>query len=249
MGKNTESEKNADTLYVSAPVNALVEGIYRENRSLRKIAEQGDFGLGTFNHLDGEMVLLGGCFYQITGTGEVKKPEMSVRSPFACVTFFREMMQENLPQGISSLKELEEFINKTLPSRNMMYALWMDGDFEQVLVRSVPRQENYRPLKEVTRNQPVFEARGISGTLAGFYTPQFMSGINVPGVHLHFLSQDRQFGGHLLDCRAVGLRLGIQLLKRLKMDLPVSLDFMTADFQRDAESDMQEAEKLSYLFT
>ncbi len=232
-----------DVLYVSAPVNALVEGIYRENRTLREILLQGNFGLGTFNDLDGEMVLLGGSFYQITGTGEVRKPDLNVRTPFACVTFFREMMQEALPAGASSLLELEEFIKKVLPSLNMMYALWIDGDFEQVQVRSVPRQEQFRPLKEVTRNQPVFNAKALTGTLAGFYTPGFMSGINVPGIHLHFLSQDRRFGGHLLKCRAVRLRIGIQLLKSLKMDLPVSLDYMTADFKRNSGQDLKQAER------
>ncbi|MFP4111019.1 MAG: acetolactate decarboxylase, partial [Desulfonatronovibrio sp.] len=220
--------KEVDTLYISAPVNALVDGIYRENRRLEQIKEQGDFGLGTFNDLDGEMVLLGGTAYQITSTGQVNRPGDDVRTPFACVTFFREMTYDEPKGGVSSFEELMNLVQGILPSPNMMYALWIDGDFEYVRTRSVPRQEHYRPLVEVTRDQPVFDIKGVSGTMAGFYTPDFMASLNVPGVHLHFMSQDRTFGGHLLECRAVRLRIGVQILRRLKMDLPASLEYMTA---------------------
>lgn len=235
--------RQLDTLYLSAPVNALVDGIYRENRTLAQIKKFGDFGLGTFNDLDGEMVILGGVAYQITGDGKVNRPADDVQSPFACVTFFREMTCDEPKSGFHSFAELMSLIEGILPSPNMMYALWIDGDFEYVRTRSVPRQNHYRPLVEVTKNQPVFEISGVSGTLAGFYTPEFMSSLSVPGVHLHFLSQDRTFGGHLLDCRAVRLRIGVQILRSLKMDLPASLEFMTADFNRDTAADLSAAEK------
>ncbi len=238
--KNGSSE--VDSLYISAPVNALVDGIYRENRTLAQIKEFGDFGLGTFNDLDGEMVLLGGVAYQITGTGQVSQPGDDVHSPFACVTFFREMTYDEPPAGAESFSELMTLIEGILPSPNMMYALWIDGDFEYVRTRSVPRQDHFRPLAEVTRDQKVFDVSGVSGTMAGFYTPEFMSSLNVPGVHLHFLSEDRTFGGHLLECRAVRLRIGVQILRRLKMDLPATLEYMTADFKSDKAKALAKAE-------
>ena len=238
-----DPKKEVDTLYISAPVNALVDGIYRENRKLEQVKQHGDFGLGTFNDLDGELVLLGGVAYRVTGTGQVERPGDDVHTPFACVTFFREMTCDEPKSGVQNYDQLMNLLEGILPSPNMMYALWVDGDFEYVRTRSVPKQECFRPLIEVTREQPVFEAKGISGTMAGFYTPKFMSSLNVPGVHLHFLSEDRDFGGHLLECRAVRLRIGMQILRRLQMGLPASLEYMTADFNRDTAGDLARAER------
>ncbi|GAB6059757.1 acetolactate decarboxylase [Desulfonatronum parangueonense] len=232
-----------DTLYLSAPVNALVEGIYRQNTTLGQLKEHGDFGLGTFNDLDGELVLLGGSAYQVTGTGEVLRPTDDVLTPFACVCFFRELTFEDVDSGFVDMAALMALLEASLPSPNMMYALRIDGDFEFVRTRSVPRQDHYRPLVEVTKDQPTFEMNSLSGTLAGFYTPRFMATMSVPGVHLHFISEDRAFGGHLLQCRAVRARIGIQILRSLRMDLPVTLDYMTADLRRDSEKDLETAEK------
>lgn len=236
------SAHEQDTLYLSAPVNALVEGIYRQNTTLGQLKEHGDFGLGTFNDLDGELVLLGGSAFQVTGTGEVSRPGDDVLTPFACVCHFRELTFEEVESGFSDMNALMARLNDCFPSPNMMYALRIDGDFEFVRTRSVPRQHHYRPLVEVTRDQPVFEMTSLSGTLAGFYTPQFMSSLSVPGVHLHFISEDRTSGGHLLQCRAIRVRIGIQILRSLRMDLPVTLDYLTADLERDTGKDLEQAE-------
>jgi len=234
--------RSYDTLYISAPVNALVEGIYRQNTTLRALSEYGDFGLGTFNDLDGELVLLGGTAYQVTGSGHVNRPAGDVLTPFACVCFFRELTFDEISAGFADLDELLALLHATFPSPNMMYALRIDGDFDFVRTRSVPRQHHYRPLVEVTRDQPTFDMSNVSGTLAGFYTPEFMSSLSVPGIHLHFLSEDRRFGGHLLQCRAVRARIGLQILRSLRMDLPVTMDYLTADLQRDPRQDLRKAE-------
>lgn len=236
------SAPHRDTLYLSAPVNALVEGIYRQNTTLGQLKEHGDFGLGTFNDLDGELVLLGGSAYQVTGDGRVSRPGDEVLTPFACVTFFKELTFEDVSDGFADFQALMSLLDAVFPSPNMMYAVRIDGDFSFVRTRSVPRQEHYRPLTEVTKDQPTFEMTNLSGTMAGFYTPGFMASLAVPGVHLHFLSEDRQTGGHLLQCRAVRARIGIQILRSLRMDLPVTMDYMTADFQRDVAGDLREAE-------
>jgi|GEM_PF-2797896 len=39
----------ANSLYVSSPVNALVQGILREDKTLEQVLHRGDFGLGTEN--------------------------------------------------------------------------------------------------------------------------------------------------------------------------------------------------------
>jgi acetolactate decarboxylase len=115
--------------------------------------------------------------------------------------------------------------------------------FSHVKVRSVPKQDSYRPLVEVAKDQPVYNFQNIEGTLAGFFTPSFMSSVNVPGWHLHFLSADLQHGGHLLECRPQKIRAGIQFIHSLELSLPTSLDYLTLDFQRDIGQDLNKAEK------
>ena len=93
------------------------------------------------------------------------------------------------------------------------------------------------------KDQSEFHFSDVSGTLVGFFTPAFMASLNVPGLHLHFLSQDRQQGGHLLECRVKKVRAEIQFLYTLELSLPVSLDYLTWDFQRDIRGDLDKAEK------
>ncbi len=110
-------------------------------------------------------------------------------------------------------------------------------------MRSVPKQENYRPLVEVAKEQPIFSFANIEGTLAGFYTPSFMGSVSVPGLHLHFLSSDLQHGGHLLEVSPTKMRVGIQFISKLELGLPLSLDYLTWDFRRDIHKDLDKAEK------
>jgi len=46
-------------------------------------------------------------------------------------------------------------------------------------------------------NRPVFEAENISGTLVGFYCPDYIGNINAKGHHFHFISDDKKWGGHV----------------------------------------------------
>ena len=234
--------KQRSPVYLCAPVNALVEGIYQEKIPLAKILQHGDFGLGTFDSLDGEMVVLDGRVYQITGDGQVHEVGEAAATPFACVTFFAPISCDDLDEELS-YAAFQDWILRLLPSPNIFYALRLEGSFAVVRVRSVPRQENYRPLVEVAADQPVFELTEVEGTLAGFYTPAFLESLSVPGLHLHFLSADRRQGGHLLECRPRRVRAGVQFISTLELSLPMSLDYLTWDFRRDTGADLDKAEK------
>ena len=233
---------NDSRVYQCTPINALVEGIYEQKIPFAQIRRHGDFGLGTFDQLDGEMVMLDGQIYQMTADGQVNLVGDQALTPFACVTFFKPMTQDTLT-GQTDYPAFLQWLLNLLPSPNIFYALRIDGVFAHVKVRSVPKQESYRPLVEVAREQPVFEFHEIEGTLAGFFTPGFMASINVPGLHLHFLSADRRHGGHLLECRPRQVQAGVQLINALELGLPMNLDYLTCDFQRNIDQDLHEAEK------
>ncbi|MDP8217430.1 MAG: acetolactate decarboxylase [Candidatus Theseobacter exili] len=242
MNLNESMDLNTNRIYLCAPVIALVEGIYEEKIPLSQIKMHGDFGLGTFDDLDGEMVMLDGEIYQIAGTGQVHRVTEQALTPFACVTFYRSLCQDRLEVDLP-YADFKAWIERLLPSPNIFYALRIEGLFSYIKVRSVPKQENYRPLVEAAQEQQVFTFTDIEGTLLGFFTPGFMGFVNVPGLHLHFLSADRRRGGHLLECRPSKVEVGVQMLPSLELSLPMSLDYLTWDFSRDPKADLNKAEQ------
>ena len=234
--------KNHSHLYLSAPVNAIVEGIYEERVPFSEIKRHGDFGLGTFDLLDGEMVMLDGRVYQMTADGCVQEVGDDALTPFACVTFYQPEQHVEL-EGELSYDEFLRRLQAPLPSANIFYAFRIEGEFAHMKVRSVPKSECYIPLVEIAKEQPVFEFHDIRGTLAGFYTPEFMASISVPGMHLHFLSDDLAHGGHLLACRPRRVRIGIQPIHTLELALPTTSYYLGWNFQRDVAGDLEKAEK------
>ncbi len=234
------SDDNA--VYLSTPINAIVEGLYVDKTTIGDVKKHGDFGLGTFNYLDGEMILLDGMAYQITSTGEVHTIADGEHTPFACVTFFQPDTWDEVGGGISA-PGIFELLDTLIPSPNMLYALRIDGVFEYVKTRAVPKTENYLPLVEAAKNQIIFEFSHVEGSLAGFFTPGFMASLSAPGYHLHMLTADRRHGGHLMECRVKKARIGIQHVPKLEVGLPVTLDYLTADFNRDTKRDLDQAER------
>jgi acetolactate decarboxylase len=127
---------------------------------------------------------------------------------------------------------------------NLFYAVRVDGHFASVTTRSVPRQDRpYPPLVEVAKTQPVFRLEEVSGTLAGFRLPDLVRGLNVPGFHLHFLTADRQAGGHVLDLVLTRGELAIDTSARFHLELPTDPTFLHADLGRDRGEALDQAER------
>jgi len=125
-------------IYLSSPVNALVEGIYEQNISLAEVKKHGDFGLGTFNDLDGEMLMLDGRVFQITAAGDVNRIDEDALTPFSCVTFFEAMTTDSLAGEISH-DDFLKWLDSLIPSPNIFYAVRIEGLFNEVRTRSVPK--------------------------------------------------------------------------------------------------------------
>jgi len=223
--------KPDNSVYLSAPVNAMMKGFYRQNTPVRDLHRHGDFGLGTFNDLDGEMVMLDGRVYQLHADGNAYEVDGAVQTPFACVTFFSPDTVEEI-EGDFDTAGFNSLLGRMIPSENMLYAVRIDGLFRRVEVWSVTRQENYRPVEETGENFPGFLYENIEGTMAGFYTPKFIKSLNLPGFHLHFMTADRSRGGHVNECRLERVRIALQHVPRLTLNLPMTLDYLTAPLRR-----------------
>jgi acetolactate decarboxylase len=229
------------TIYQVSTATALVEGIYEGAVRVGTLRQHGDLGLGTFEELDGEMVVVDGRVFQVRCDGSVREVGDDVLSPFAVITHFEpeaEIILDDCPE----LKTLASGFDGLRFSENIFYALRVDGTFEYLRARAVCRTHEGVPLVQAAARQPEFEFQNVAGTLVGFWTPEYARMLNVPGYHLHFLSSEQTRGGHLLECRGRHLRLRIQREGTYQIVLPDTEDFLKADLRRDPTSDLAKAE-------
>ncbi len=229
-------------LFMVSPINAILEGLYETPMTIAELRQHGDFGIGTFNDLDGELILLDGIVYQLDVNGVARKVGESEKTPFAAACFFNPFSVEEIGP-LPDYHKFIDFLNLCLPSPNMVYAIRIEGDFSQIHTRSVPKTKNHTPLVEATALQQELQFNGIKGSLVGFYTPDFMPSVNVPGYHFHFIDKDFRQGGHLLGCKIKNARLSIHICNRLIVNLPMTLDYLGVNFNRDARKDLEKAEK------
>jgi len=218
-------EREPHVLFQASTIGALLDGAFEGDLSFAELAEHGDLGLGTLNHLDGEMVAIDGEFFRADVDGNVSRVPPEERTPFAVVTRFEPTVDERLPAQELTHDELLARLDALLPAAVSSAAIRLDGRFDLVRARSVPRQEPpYRLLTEVVADQHVFELAEIEGTMLGFRFPAYVEGIEVGGYHLHFISADRSRGGHVLDSRSRGLCARIDPSNDLHVELPPRID-------------------------
>jgi len=229
------------TLYQVSTATALVEGIYQGAVRVGTLRKHGDLGLGTFENLDGEMVIVDGHFFQVHSDGSVRECSDDVLSPFAVITRFAPEAAVTVAQ-CPDMSHLVSRFDALRPSDNFFFALRVDGHFDYVHTRAMCRTAEGVPLVQAAAVQPEFEFHNVLGTLVGFWTPEYAKTLNVPGYHLHFVSDDRQSGGHLLQCRGVNLRLQLQREGEYHIALPETEDFLKADLRRDPAADLAKAE-------
>lgn len=224
---------NQDLIYQAMPLNALLQGVYDGTTTFAQLKEHGDIGLGTFNALDGEMLGFDGQFYQVHYDGTVTAATDAQKTPFAAVTFFEPDISLELA-GVNGYKDLKAALDKALPTDNIFYVFKITGLFSYVKTRSVPAQTPpYRPLGEVVKEQSVFEFQDVRGTLVGFRCPAFVAGVNAVGYHLHFLTEDKTAGGHLLDLRLDKASAQIDITHDLTLILPQEQEFYQANLGED----------------
>jgi acetolactate decarboxylase len=76
-------------MFQVSTATALVEGIYQGAVRVGTLREHGDLGLGTFEDLDGEMIIVDGHFFQVRSNGLVREVDYNVLTPpFALITGF-----------------------------------------------------------------------------------------------------------------------------------------------------------------
>ncbi len=233
--------QDRDTVYQLAPFIYLLSGNYDGALTVSNFKAEGNMGIGTFEGLDGEAIMLDGEVYQVHGDGTVSKPLDTLHMPFGACTLFDYDLRQNM-KHIASFDVFSKTLEKSFKDKQIFYAVRAEGQFGTIRVRSCDKQERpYRPLAEATKQQHEYTYEKIRGTLVGFWTPPFVPGsISVPGFHLHFLSADRTKGGHVLDFQSDELSISLDPTPRITVDFstPVDVPLMEHDIDQqvhDAE--------------
>jgi acetolactate decarboxylase len=235
--------RTGEVLFQYSTFDALLAGLYEGGLTMAELKKRGDFGLGTFNNLDGEMVVLDGKVYQLKTDGKVYPVADTMKTPLAAVTFFKADRSLPLPKA-GSFNAMTVLLNQALLSGNLFFAVKIEGRFKEVKVRSVPRQTPpYQPLVQVVKKQAVFPLKDVEGTLVGFYCPAYLKTVGVPGWHFHFLTKDRTQGGHVQDLALDNLTAQIDTLPGFSLLLPQNQAFYQADLTKDRLHEAEKVEK------
>jgi acetolactate decarboxylase len=236
-------EHEPHVLFQASTISALLEGAYDGDVSFEELAEHGDLGLGTLNALDGEMIALDGRFYRADVDGDVEEIAPTERTPFAALTWFECSVERQL-DGPLDHGELLRMLDQIAADPDASCALRIEGEFEYVRARSVPRQfPPYRPLADVVADQHVFELTEVEGTLVGFRFPDYAEGVEVGGYHLHFIDAERTRGGHVLESRVRSACAQFDLAGELHVELPPGIELDSAQLDAATSEAIERVER------
>lgn len=237
-----------ESMYQVATLQSLMVGNYDGFVSVGELRRYGDIGLGTFDAVDGEMIVLDGKVYQARYDGSVRVADDGLGVPFATVTCF----DSDIVRTIDKVESMEQLTSKLSDvveekGKNLIYAVRIDVDkCESLLVRSeLPQNKPYRPLVEVlVDDQREFTYQDVSGTVVAVYFPSFFTSQNTPGWHCHFISSDRSKGGHMLNIKTSAASAAIfDATPYFNMYMPEDGAFANCNLNKDMSEDIEKVEK------
>jgi acetolactate decarboxylase len=216
-------------IYQTSLMSALIAGVYEGTTTIEELRSHGDFGLGTFNQLDGELIAFDSEVFQLKSDGSANRARDDQKTPFAVMTFFKPEIELPL-EHMMNREQLHQLIDQLVPSNNLFCAIRIEGEFSFVRTRTVPKQVRpYRRMVDVVGEQPTFLFEKVHGLVVGFLSPEYLTGINVPGYHEHFITDDRLGGGHVQDYHVSSGSIQIGWVSKLFIDTPSTSDFLAAN--------------------
>jgi len=212
-------------LWQNAPAIALESGCFQGITPVSELEKRGDFGVGAYHDLDGEMVGVDGVFYRVSADSRPHVPPEDDSLAFCMVCRFAPELRAHVGPGTGQ-EDLTAIMDELLGPPNVFAAIRFDGVLEGLRTRCLPRQEPpYRPLSEAAANQPEYAYERIEGTIVGFRAPPYVGRLAPPGDHLHFISGDRSVGGHVLGFDALEGDLALERHERHEVGYPVDGPF------------------------
>lgn len=242
---SSDSAANRETIAQVSLLQGLLQGDYYGSISIAELKQHGDTGIGTFDGVNGELIMVDGVVYRAKGDGSVDVPDDTVTIPFSNVTFF-DADEVQAVENVASFKELVAQLDTHVAElgANRFYMVRIDGAFAKVNARSERAQsEPYKPLVEVLEvDQTFFEYNDVEGTVVALYCPDYMKELNNAGWHMHFISKDGTKGGHVLDLAIDKAEIAWDYTDGFNMMLPEGEFFDTIDFTKDRSEEVRKAE-------
>ncbi len=229
----------ADQMFQYSILSALMDGVAAQGMPIRELLRHGDHGLGTFQNMVGEMIVMDSQVYQMRSDGTVRAVDTTTEAkPFAMVTFFR---PTHSLQGttIADKNDLATQLLALFPcAKNHFVAFRVDGAIKSVLVRTTPGQQysGQRLAEMASIEQVEHTFTDERGTLVGFRSPEYIHGIGVAGIHLHYISEDTRHGGHVLALETAEVDLTASTISAFHLELPTDdPDFNAAELKLDSD--------------
>lgn len=222
-------QPDRQVIWQNSPTIGLLNGLYDGLTSVADIRPHGDIGVGTWDRLNGEGLIIDGVFYEIHSDGTVHVMPDAATLPWVSVTHFAPEQEETLPEGLT-FANIATVIDPTLPTINTYYAIRIDGEFDMVETRSLPEQTKpYPPFCKVEETEPKFEFQSVKGTMVGFRSPPFSTNMSVPNWHLHFLADGMAGGGHVLKFKVKSAKMKIDRVDDIDIQIPTTEAYDKAD--------------------
>lgn len=206
------------SLYQLGNASALFSGLVEGNQNLKSLMTKGNFGLGTFNDIDGELVAVDGKFFKIGQKGVTTPVESNWKSPFVELVKFKNSNTVNITNA-ASYDKLKQQLATQIDNKNIPYAIKISGTFDFIKLRSrSPRKstDNSNIVEEI------YTANDIKGTLVGYWFPDYLLSLTVPAFHFHFIADDHKLSGHVLEVKSTNVRVAMNKISQIEMAFPQS---------------------------
>ena len=222
----------------------LIGGLYDGNYPYSLLKQHGNFGLGAPDKLDGELVVFQGKIYQTQHTGKTFVVEDRQLTPFAMVNFFQPD-RKITPGRAMDKQSLFHYLDSVLTNVNGLYAIHISGNFSYVKTRAFPpvKEHDHMPLAAMLPLQHFFESSNVKGDLIGYRLPAYMDNTNISGYHFHYLSAQKDAGGHIIDVKADNITIEIDKLDSYTIQVPSNSDFEQFDFKKNRDEDIKSVER------
>ena len=234
-----------DTLFQVALLQSLVQGYYDGIITVGELKQHGDTGIGTFEGVNGEMIVLDGTVYQAVADGSIAIPSDEETVPFSNVTFFDVDETVEL-SGIADMAALQAAANDVVNrlGSNCFYMVKIEGVFDSIKVRSEYKQEKpYRALDvALAEDQTEFDYENVRGTIVGLYCPDYMGDLNTAGWHFHFINEDRTRGGHVLQVSIGEAEAAFDMTDGFEMTLSRDTVFQDMELAKNVDEAIHRAE-------
>jgi acetolactate decarboxylase len=215
------------TTFQAGTLDGLMAGRFDGDATIGELLGHGDLGIGTVQHLGGELVIVDGGAWVIDGDGVVSAVSPETRTPFAVVCRFAALASACVINGPVPMAEVRAELDALVQHASVL-AVRIEGEFAALRLRSVHAQRPpYPPLSEVTAHQTEWSIERAAGVIVGFRFPDGVAGLEVPGYHLHFLADDRSAGGHVLDLTVLRGTAFVDGGDELHVELPAGVELGT----------------------